>query len=192
MNDTAFRKSMTGSDAAVTREEALAWLTVNKQAVDDVMTSAANNMFIQKGYRENIFDLFNGFDKSKVYDIWSESARPTVQEIILKHSRNVKKAPATLWSEMLAMHDELAVLAKDTKNLAIKDVPVTDIVAKSGGKLPQELQIGSYYRAEAGRAVSEAVDNIVNNELMKIAPSDLIEDPRDFREAVKNRLLSIP
>ena len=215
MNDTAFRKAVTGSDAAITRSEALAHLTVMRpiektspalikqfissgaggidKNVKAVLKSAADNMFLQRGYKENIFDVFSGFDTSKVNDIWSEVARSKVDDIINNHVAEVIAKPETLWSEMMKMHDELKVIANDSKNLAI-GAPVTDIIANAGGKIPPELQVGSYYRAEAARAVDDAMGAIVEKEIgnFKRAYDELAPAYQaQFKDAVTKRLQNI-
>lgn len=215
MKDPKFRRAVTGSQDVLTREQALAHLTVmspiNKapagaikqflaqgsggidKNVKAVLKGAVDNMFVQRGYKENIFDVFSGFDTSRINDIWSDAARSKVDDIINNHVAEVIAKPENLWSEMMKMHDELKPLTNDTKNLATKD-PITDIIANAGGKIPPELQVGSYYRAETARAVDEAMNSLVEKEIGNFGRAYGGLSPAyksQFKDAVAKRLQEI-
>ena len=207
MSDTAFREALTGSPLPITRSEALAHLTFPKGAdiksvdINRVLTDMSNSMLTTAGYKEDIFDVFSGLSLKRATDIWSTEGRALVDAAIARATPAIMKDPTVLWTQMRSLHDELATLATDAKNLKDPNTKVIDIVKNSGADvLPSELMVGTYYRAEAMRAVDDSLRNIVASEdleqpLSRLSSEGLLSLGKNaeakFKYIVTERLKSI-
>jgi hypothetical protein len=170
MGDLNFREALTGSKNEISRSEALAYLTFPKDAdiniidIEKILNDMSKSMLTTAGYREDIFDIFSGINLERSTDIWSETGRSLVDNLVTDAARNVQNAPATLWSEMRELHDNLVRLTADAKNLKNPNDKIIDIVKNSDvlrWELPQEVLVGTYYRAEAKRAIDDTIKSIV-------------------------------
>jgi len=136
---------------------------INRQIV-----GVLNDLFYSKVTQENIFDLLTGTSVASQKNIFTDFAmeelRPLLQQATLRTANN----PGNFFIEIqpvIAKAQE--IIARKDPNLVRNVDDVVDLFAKSGGKIPGEVQLGAYYRSEGMRIAEEAVSDLINTEIGK-------------------------
>ena len=138
---------------------------------------ALNNLFYSKEQRFDIFNLFHGVDISRETAPLTAAGRDALRERMVSSAKIIENNPTRFWEQLLLLRDEY----RDILSTALRDSnfrdeffrvdpkTIVDVTASPGlkGRLPDEVAVGSYYKAEADRINKALVSDLVNKEVGK-------------------------
>ena len=145
--------------------------TRNEKRMNDVLLGMIDDLFYARRTTENPFDNITGTNVTRDTSVITKEGLDYLREDINLAIKNSIKDPSTFWAEagnlmekVDAMFQNRKVLEQElgTKLFRSPD-EVINIYGKSG-KIPAEVQISAYYRAEANRIASEVLTDLVANQ----------------------------
>jgi len=171
------------ADANLSRRDALAHAivgpveSVERPNILSTLEFALANLFYSKEQRFDIFNLFHGVDISRETAPLTAAGRDALRERIVSSAKIIESNPTRFWEQLLLLRDEY----RDILSTALRDsnfrdeffrldpTTIVDVTASPGlkGRLPDEVAVGSYYKAEADRINKALVSDLVNKEVGK-------------------------
>jgi len=196
LKDPQFSKLYTGSDNLrnLTKQDALAYLVVGPEGIDNVdiikkvIESAISSSIYEGRAKEDIFETLVGANFFRDYSVFNKDGRIILESIIDDIVQKIQKDPKSLWSNMDNAIDAAQSLSRDVSYLKRPET-ANKITRIKKDKLPVELQIGSYYRAEAERIATEALQDLVSGPIKKTGVNlytNLSEDSRSILNLIEN------
>jgi len=182
---------------ALTKTEALAYSIVgtfpNKKEISDVLSYVVSNLFYNKNFRQNIFDVFAGGDISRSTSILTAEGKKFFDPKIEALATIVRDDPKLLWKAVLDLQDQIrvelvAAKAGDSASKALFSGNIDEIVdiALDASKtrttklaninrlgkpdlnpIPQEISIAMYYKAQAERIQDAMLLDLATKEIGK-------------------------
>jgi hypothetical protein len=139
---------------------------VQENVVADGLNWTIRRLFFSKKINESLLDAFLGTKKVFQENFLSGVGREKLDEAINAAARRVIDAPETYWKEVNNLVGEMRVLIQDPENLLplVKPESIFDVVAKGKGKIPAEVQVGSYYWNETNRIMTRKVDELLTSD----------------------------
>ena len=196
MRDPAWRKAITGSEDAITRSAALAYMTFpaesNLSSIEKVLKDTANSMLTSADYKEDAFNVFSGLSLNRTTDIWSSAGRAEFDKIVGNLALEIKNGEITgdnIWTAMRQMHDELATLASRPGMVKNPDAKIIDLVKNSGSEVvPPEVLVSAYYRSVADRAIDEVLRETIESEGLAINRQSFSKEANTKLQAQADRM----
>jgi hypothetical protein len=139
---------------------------VQENVVEDGLNWTIRRLFFSKRIDESLLDAFLGTKKVFQEDFLSGVGREKLDEAIKAAARRVIDAPETYWKEVNNLIGEMRVLIQDPENLLplVKPQNIFDVVATKKGKIPAEVQVGSYYWNETNRIMTRKIDELLTSD----------------------------
>ena len=158
--------------------------------IEEQINGILFDLFYTKSTKENIFDLFTGTSVSKNVDVFSQKAKERLQPLIDRAVFTALDDPRKLLFSLEEIMNEAGkmVASGDQSLLRYPADEIKSVLKESNGKIPAEVQVGSYYRAEANRLADEALGELINSEVGKGRLSVFDELPREVQQEVAKTL----
>lgn len=144
-----------------------------------------DDLFYTKSTTENVFDLFTGSSVSKKGGVFTADGQAQLQPLLDTAVNNIMARPETLWTELAPVIAEAQrIVASGDPKLLRRPDDIVDVFAKNKNKIPPEVQVGGFYRAEARRIADELVSDLINTEVGKGRISIFDELTPDLQDRV--------
>ncbi len=158
--------------------------------IEEQINGILFDLFYTKSTKENIFDLFTGTSVSKNVDVFSQKGKDQLQELIDEAVFAAIDDPTKLLFSLEKVLDEAGKMVASGDQTLLRFPPdeIKSVLKESNGKIPAEVQVGSYYRAEANRIADEALGELINSEIGKGRLSVFDELPREVQQEVAKTL----
>lgn len=184
LNNTDYRKAITGSDAPLTKQEALAHIVVGpttgrtglRSSIDTVLESAISSSIYNKKVVEDVFDRVVGARLYRDVSVFNKEGQEVLSKIVSASSKVIAEDPKQLWPEMKKVLDGAAEIASVPEYRKIPELEPTILLNKTNGVIPTEIQIGAFYRAEADRITKDTIGDLVRGASSKLGLKPKISD----------------
>lgn len=194
MSDAATRKLYTGTEAPITRENALQYLIVGPKGgsslsnIKETLDMAAHSLVFNKYTAENIFDPFMGTSVRYSTSPLNSLGQANLSEVASELAKVVQNDPTKFSQAVKIMADEMARMVADPAFVG-SDEGLVKVLEKTNGKIPNESILASYYAAEIGRINNGILQDLVNTEIGKgnIKITDALGDA-NYQVAMQERL----
>lgn len=134
--------------------------------LQDAVQGILDDLFYTKSTTENVFDLFTGSSVSKKGGVFTASGQEELSELIKEAAARSVESPETLWQNIIDVVKKADEIVKSgDPSLLRRPDDIVNVFEKSKGKIPAEVQLGSYYRSEARRISEELVSDFINSEV---------------------------
>lgn len=194
MSDAATRKLYTGTEAPITRENALQYLIVGPKGgsslsnIKETLDMAAHSLVFNKYTAENIFDPFMGTSVRYSTSPLNSLGQANLSEVASELAIVVQDNPTRFSQAVKIMADEMARMVADPAFVG-SDEGLVKVLEKTKGIIPKESILASYYAAEIGRINNGILQDLVNTEIGKgnINITDALGDA-NYQVAMQERL----
>ena len=142
-----------------------------EEVVADTMNWYMRTMFYVEKSTESLLDSVLGF--KKVFEnpnkFLNANGQRLLQESIDAAAKRAVADPTSYWDEMMKVADDFKqniITNPDNLKPRVRKGSITDVAAKNGGKVPAEVQVGSYYWAESQRIMDRSMEEIFSTDPM--------------------------
>ena len=140
-----------------------------EEVVADTMNWYMRTMFYVEKSTESLLDSVLGF--KKVFEnpnkFLNSTGQDLLQESIEAAAKRAVADPTTYWDEMMKVADDFKqniITNPDNLKPRVRKGSITDVFTKNGGKVPAEVQVGSYYWAESQRIMDRSMEDIFSTD----------------------------
>lgn len=194
MSNAATRKLYTGSENAISKEDALQYLIVGPKDgssisnIKQTLDMAAHSLVYNKYTAENIFDPFMGTSLRYSTSPLNSLGQAKLSEVIDELAKVVQADPKNFSQAVKIIADEMSKMVDDAALVGSKE-GLVKVLDKTNGIIPKESILSAYYAAEIGRINSGIIQDLINTEIGKgIANvTDALGDA-NFQIAMQERL----
>jgi hypothetical protein len=159
---------------------------ITQQTIEGIL----NDLFFSKTTKENVFDLFTGTSVSKAGNVFTEKAMERLKPLIAQATERSLANGTDFFANLAPVIAEAQAIVRsgDPTLLRRPAEEITDVFAKNGNKIPAEVQLGGFYRAEGKRISEEIVSDLINTEVGKGRISIYDELTPDLQRRVASTL----
>ena len=159
---------------------------ITQQTIEGII----NDLFFSKTTKENVFDLFTGTSVSKAGNVFTEKAMERLNPLIAQATERSLANGTDFFANLAPVIEEAQAIVRsgDPTLLRRPAEEITDVFAKNGNKIPAEVQLGGFYRAEGKRISEEIVSDLINTEVGKGRISIYDELTPDLQQRVARTL----
>ena len=127
-----------------------------------------DDLFFSKSTKEDILDLFTGTSVSSQKSILTGHSKQLLAGDVQQAVLNIMIEPRKFFEYIQPVIRKAQRLATSGDPTLVRNPDdVIDLVAKNGGKIAPEVQLGAYYRSEAQKIADEALGQLINTEIGK-------------------------
>jgi len=181
-----------------------------EEIVADTMKWYMRTMFYTEKATESLLDSLLGFKKvfENPNSFLSPQGKALLQQSIDDAAKRAVADPTKYWDEMMDVVENFKIrIITDPENLMprVRKGNIVDVQTANKGKIPAEIQVGSYYWAESTRIMDNTIkelfstdpqfnaysfistDSILNSAMNRLG-TDLNVNPESvYREFIKQR-----